>query len=294
MKRALLPLIVVLAVFGIVQIAAASVINVGDQASVALWPYAPSDQAEGPFVVRDLNTGYSALTFCVQQNNYFWGTDTGSTFTVGNLSSAATTYNTSGGTVAVKQLSDYGAWVDDQFNRLALHYGISVNGILSSAPTGLTWGQVFNAYQEAIWAGMVGPTGTVGGGDSELYTTSSYSNIHDTGNLSTDTAIFHTLGIDYYDFLTASPAPTPAATVINFDPYYDSGYEMGQNQVVPILLPGGQGTARPVPEPATLLIWGLGGLGAAGAMAASRRKQPRGRWSEENRRAIYDIVEGKR
>jgi hypothetical protein len=49
---------------------------------------------------------------------------------------------------------------------------------------------------------------------------------------------------------------------------------------------------QPVPEPATIAIWGLG-IGLAGA-AALRRKQPRGRWSQENRQAIYAIIGGKR
>lgn len=47
-----------------------------------------------------------------------------------------------------------------------------------------------------------------------------------------------------------------------------------------------------VPEPATIAIWGVG-IGLAGA-AALRRKQPRGRWSQENRQAIYAIIGGKR
>ena len=47
------------------------------------------------------------------------------------------------------------------------------------------------------------------------------------------------------------------------------------------------------PEPATLLIWGVGGV-AAGAVALHRkRKQRRGRrWSEESRKAILSIFEG--
>ncbi|MGA2035575.1 MAG: PEP-CTERM sorting domain-containing protein, partial [Thermoguttaceae bacterium] len=55
--------------------------------------------------------------------------------------------------------------------------------------------------------------------------------------------------------------------------------------------PGGDGGC--VPEPATIAIWGLG-IGLAGAAALRRRKQPRRRWSEENRQAILDIIEGKR
>ena len=48
-----------------------------------------------------------------------------------------------------------------------------------------------------------------------------------------------------------------------------------------------------VPEPVTAVIWGVG-AGLAGAAALRRRKQPRGRWSEENRQAILQIIDNKR
>jgi hypothetical protein len=49
-----------------------------------------------------------------------------------------------------------------------------------------------------------------------------------------------------------------------------------------------------VPEPVSFAVWGIGsGLAAAG-MAVRRRKQPQGRWSDKNRRAIMEIVNAKR
>jgi len=45
-----------------------------------------------------------------------------------------------------------------------------------------------------------------------------------------------------------------------------------------------------VPEPGTLVIWGLGGLCAAGAAALRRRKVKQARWSEETRNAIFAVV----
>jgi hypothetical protein len=43
------------------------------------------------------------------------------------------------------------------------------------------------------------------------------------------------------------------------------------------------------PEPATLVIWGV--LGAAGAAAVRRHRQPKGRWSAESRQAILQVIE---
>jgi len=48
-----------------------------------------------------------------------------------------------------------------------------------------------------------------------------------------------------------------------------------------------------VPEPASLAVWALGGLGAAG-LAVRRRKCREARWSEENRQAIFAIVDNRR
>ena len=50
----------------------------------------------------------------------------------------------------------------------------------------------------------------------------------------------------------------------------------------------------PVPEPASLIIWGLLGAGCAGISVVRRRRRHGGNvasWSEENRRAICQIVE---
>jgi len=50
-----------------------------------------------------------------------------------------------------------------------------------------------------------------------------------------------------------------------------------------------------IPEPASLLIWSVvGGLGAAGVALKRRRQAKAGRWSDENRQAIFEVVEGRR
>lgn len=54
------------------------------------------------------------------------------------------------------------------------------------------------------------------------------------------------------------------------------------------------GDVSAIPEPASLAIWGLAGLGLAGVAALRRRKHSRTGWSEENRQAIFAIIDGKR
>jgi hypothetical protein len=53
----------------------------------------------------------------------------------------------------------------------------------------------------------------------------------------------------------------------------------------------------PVPEPASLAIWSMISLGAAGVTALRRRRRQRGsygRWSDDNRQAILSVIEGGR
>ncbi len=56
--------------------------------------------------------------------------------------------------------------------------------------------------------------------------------------------------------------------------------------------PAGGSSVNADPEPVTLVIWGV--LGVAGAAVVRRHKQPRGRWSQENRQAIFQVIERSR
>ncbi len=71
---------------------------------------------------------------------------------------------------------------------------------------------------------------------------------------------------------------------------YPNSGDQNQNQLV--LVATSPNFRSPVPEPATLAIWGLG-AGLAGAAALRRRKQPGGRWSEEDRKAIFQVIHAK-
>jgi hypothetical protein len=55
--------------------------------------------------------------------------------------------------------------------------------------------------------------------------------------------------------------------------------------------PGGPGAT--VPEPTSLAVWGLVSAATAGAVAMRKQKRGRGRWSNANRNAIYQVIGGK-
>jgi MYXO-CTERM domain-containing protein len=283
MVRRLLVVLGVFLAFGcMAQIASASLIVNGpsDTFWLQVWPNEASGQSEGPFLLTDQTTNTSILTFCVQQNNYFWST--GSQFTASGFTNEATTYNIVNGTLVAgvtRIMSPYAAWVYNQFENLNPPVGPSTNLNTVRPPDGFSsWGAVFNAYQEAIWAGMILPGGAVGDANSEY-------------PVDPNNSTFQQLGINLSAF---GGVAAPGAEIINFAPYIGGGYPMGQNQSVPIIVfPEGNASVTPIPEPTTIAIWGVG-VGLAGAAALRRRRQPGGRWSDENRQAIFHIIEGKR
>jgi hypothetical protein len=305
MVRRLLVVLGVFLAFGcMAQIASAS-IN-GDDLYLGLWNGGSLGQAEGPFQAQIYSTQYPAspsgisipagqpapgpsnqvanfLTFCVQTNQYFWSS--GEWFNIAGLSKAT---DAPVGTPEYT-LSAYTAWVYNKFYNDAPYAAFAQNPSLSPAGsgpagTGLTWAQAFDYFQECIWAGMVAPGGRVGDASSEF----AFSNFS-----SADLTNLDNLGIGYDEFSGLGLTSTGNVVVINFNPVPDDGYEMGQNQLL-VLAPGDEGQIpNPIPEPTTIAIWGVG-VGLAGAAALRRRRQPGGRWSDENRQAIFHIIEGKR
>jgi hypothetical protein len=48
-----------------------------------------------------------------------------------------------------------------------------------------------------------------------------------------------------------------------------------------------------IPEPTSLAVWGIVSAATAGTVALRKQKRGRGRWSEANRSAIYEVIGGR-
>jgi len=270
------------------QMAVASIgVQANDDLYMEIWGKAPSGQSEGPFhaVIYDDDSRTQAvgnlvgphaipdtrtpeanfLTFCVEKSNYFWSS--GQYF---NIDAIGTVTNTGS-----KTLTGYCAWVYDKFRAL----NISPTTVLTGTATGnLSWATAMNDYQNAIWAGMVGSSGVVGGNDSEQslanFTTSTSAN---PGNY----ADYYKLGIGYEQFLNDSTwaAAADGSKLDNVGNYrvlviqpraeYGNAYPFGQDQVFFI---GNSSGSNSVPEPTTIIVWSLLGLVAAAYGMWRRRK----------------------
>jgi len=134
--------------------------------------------------------------------------------------------------------------------------------------------------QWAIWTDMgysaadiSNKGGIAGNPDLALYTT-----------WQTQYALDNVAGGNWYEWKRTHLNEDPTKIAWLSTVYSDIGKEIGPAQDQLIFSPGQTGI---VPEPASLAIWALaGGLGAMG-VALKRR---RGRWSNENRQAITELV----
>lgn len=157
-------------------------------------------------------------------------------------------------------LTGYTAWIYSMFREID---GWTLpNEILSDGISG----EEYNHLQNAVWAGMVGSSGVVGGSDAEL-------SISLWGQ-------YETLGIGYSDFLSSS---------------WGTLADLGSVRVMHM---GNDGLAQDqlaiIPEPASVLIWCLLGAGSWLGMRVWRGGRRIGRpvWSPENRQAIQEIIAG--
>jgi hypothetical protein len=264
MKRAILVVAVVVFVFGVDSAIASVQIEDGDWLVISNSTLRSPSFSGGPFQARvyDENPamnpsasprgGSPFLTFCLQKSQTFaWNTP---------YEVALGLSNDSPGHL----LTGYAAWVYQKF---------LVDSSLTVAKA--------EKYQRAIWAGMV------------LKANLAQVTFDDLGgNLSleqiTDWSTYENYGFGRGSYRTAIGGESNFATEIQ---------EVGDVKV--IRLAGAQDQAvlvpdlvppppPPVPEPASLAIWSVLAMGAAGV--AARRRASRRRWTDDQRRAIRDLV----
>lgn len=290
----------------------ASVNYAGDDVSINLWGNAASGQLEGPFQVAiyedaEKTPGHVGsnmtplvgpfLTFCVETHEYF--SSSGSRFDI--LGTSTSTVTTG------RQLTGYAAWV---YQSKFLALGISPDTNPSTTISGLngvSFADAMNAYQFAVWSGIVDARtddtqlGSIDHSEYGSLYGSSY-NLHKyTDSLNTTLSTLGRLGISIDNFNSSDWGGlrvTGNVQVINIDAGYSSGYRWGQDQLIQIM--GLSNDTTVVPEPATIIIWSLLGAGSwLGTRVWRRRgsdlaedlapgaRQP---WSPENRQAIHDII----
>ena len=224
-----------------------------------------------------MRTQWDGLVFCVQDDEYI------------NLPGTYNIYDvkkvTAGAVSPGYYLTGYAAWVYTKF--VTLFGGDNDNTFpnAQSPPTG-NWKTTFDAYQRAIWAGMI---------QTNDFTSLTTNNIGVLGSMRTNAltdTIFVQCGITISDFASANNI-----TIGNLASEKIGMQNTGDIYVLQLgpTNPNNQdqlfifsAEEAGVPEPTTLLIWSvLGGAGAS-VVAARRRKG----WSAEKRQAIRNVVSG--
>ncbi len=196
-------------------------------------------------------------TFCVETTQYIWFTP--GWFDVHGL----TTQNSAG-----RNLKGYAAWV----------YDIWAD---KEGTAGFT-GDEKKSFQNAIWAGISSGTSNTSGSEYYAKNTSNITNWTPYQDLGTGNDI----DIDLDTFLASSWG---GDDYIGYYRMVEIGGD-GDNQAQMFI-----GFGHPdVPEPASLIVWSLLGMGSwLGLRVWRRRRGPVGRrpWSPENRTAILEIIE---
>jgi hypothetical protein len=187
-------------------------------------------RSEGPYLLTPMGGGAPAGsfgTFCVELHENF---SDGALYTVSGVSNQTT---------SGKSLSGYTAWLYSMFRT---QDGLSLPFTATS--------QNYDLLQQAIRAGMVGTSGTVGGADAE-YAISNW-------------AAYEQIGIGLSNFITSAWGGTTdlaaklgclgSVKVLNLVGPTPDRADPAQDQLA--LVPQSQPQAQ-VPEPASLVVWGM-------------------------------------
>jgi len=229
----------------------------------------------GPFLLTD-NTlgGNQEIVYCVAAGSgdqtfnpyepyYIAGTSSPTTTNNGNTVNATAEY------IYYEAVTNNGSTTGTAGSLLTSNATIisAWQAMYGSAPLVITDPNFQTEIQEAIWNGVTNssnqPLGT----------------------------LYDPVAVAIYNAFVPPPNISGDVQVMVFNPNYPDGTP-AQSQLFLDLTLNSSGSPA-VPEPATIAIWGLG-AGLAGAAALRRRKQPKGRWSEENRQAIFQVIERRR
>jgi hypothetical protein len=233
----------------------------------ALWGYFPG----GEFKFQDVTANIYFTTFCAEITENIWE-NSAYTYTVSNISST-------GSSSKPVVLSDFGKWIywgyqtNNDFGKLVP----SKAGITPSLNSEIRGSEV----QYALWRQMGYSDSEIQAEIGSLWATYNWAavKLQYYSDIGSWTSAYN--GDAAWNSLTAAQKPGVAWLTLN-----DNGGGPAQDQFILVA-----GDLPAVPEPTSLAIWAIaGGLGAAG-LSFKRRRQ--GRWSDDNRQAIMDIVQGR-
>jgi len=273
-------------------------VTVNDDLTISNWALRDQSFNGGPFHVKiwddtstEANSHFGTpdldqLAYCVQLDQFLvWD----KMYNIADTKVKVTESAGGGGTLT-RELSGYAMWVYEAFRTLLL------TPEYTALPTGLVASDL-NDYQEAIWAGVVTDnlppsTSNIGIAGKSLFTLSSSTQFDSVGTGTYEKDI----SLKNFTDNIIGTYTNPAAELGTWQyamTEADAPYKM-------IVLTGvqdqifiGTGTAY-IPEPASLIVWSLLGMGSwLGLRVWRRRRMPVGRrpWSPENRTAILEIIE---
>ena len=262
--------------------------------------YAYNGESGGEFLASDTPSSGSPFTFSTFCADPTQPMNLNTPYTVSNVSTVST---------ASQKLTPFAQWVYYEFrlgdtaSNASAYVPGNATGLYS--PSNITYAGVTTSANEfagaitqAIWSGLTSATNPFAAG----YAVPAFASVPALASFTvSDPTIAKIISAwytdfsneqsgsgntaDYNAFLLTQPNLLIADLTCDGSPV--------QNQMVLGINSNPNGGVGTVPEPTTLVIWGVG-AGLAGAAALRRRKQPRGRWSEENRQAIFRVIEGKR
>jgi hypothetical protein len=292
MKMRFFALLGVVAVFALCgQQTAHAGLTVGDTVELGLDSCSFGNGAVdgGEFTIDDTTNGYKSTTFCA---SILMEMNTGTPYKITSLGLSPETpafnvstpwgkeatyiFNQYVANAAVATSPASSSWTAGYVPGTTLMNAYASTGQYTSPSTtipnsgGLSGYQIAGAMQYVFWQALNMDPGTDGLGSDWA---SAYTLVNGKLNWSGNAASTPLYSLDDVNQITISDS---------------QGNVQPQLWLTETSVPAGSGGT---PEPASLVIWSVIGAGAAGFAMRRRRA---GRWSADNRHAIFQVIEGKR